>query len=390
MTDLTPTSSESTDERARRAAARSIRRDEQNRALAADLATRHPSETPHADARQWLAFLSPEQQEPGPAEPQPPAHGLAVGDVLTEANIDQMPVGSVAKATRDVVSAPRRFTRISTDREPWQDTELIDMGNTYSHAEVLTLGMVVHSLPEPAVVAPPADPDERPARTGGWENPKPDENEDGREYVERVLGQALGAASVAWTAGTRGTFESAYVSDVLAGIMTVVDRYADGDGAHVEIGGQRMTEAQYNAVRESIVGVPAPLEPKVGDRVRVTHARTRFHAACVGHTGVLDQLPGRPNTYRVHDETTGQAHHGPLSDFEVVAPTAPAPEPRVGDEVRVIDNPVGLKRHEAEGHRPCGGNRGTLQRHNERLSDDDEYVAGGHIGPLSDFERVGD
>lgn len=241
----------------------------------------------------------------------------------------------------------------------------------------------------------------RPA--GEWVLPEGEPGEDMRERLERTVGLALGAASVAWTGQPQGLFESSYVSGIVDTLMGAIDAYAAGVVVNrlTEIGGQRKVPDPD----------PEPTPPAhgfaVGDVVTAERMLDLPHGSVIQdidgdrfeRTDETAYEPTDEHWQRLWDDGDRGAHYS-ASEIEAYSPVVvvslpePTPEPedttpRVGDTVRVCEGAT---------HEGCAGLTGTLARRTDgRAGYEITGGTGGtgarqggmaHYGPLSDFELV--
>jgi hypothetical protein len=266
----------------------------------------------------------------------------------------------------------------------------------------------------------------REARSSGdWLLPTGEPGEGWRERLERTVGLALGAASVAWTGQPQGVFESAYVSGIMSTLMAAIDAHTD----EAKRRGRDRAQDMYKLRAEAwdalwqIVGGGELIDldtaqQRIIDHLRDGEPKPPAHGLAVGDTiggeridavrTWLDRLPEGAviadkdgDTYTKQDggnwggryAENGEngvawlASHQELSIESLPEPT-PEPEdttPRVGDTVRVAV--------ERLGHLGCVGYVGPLGRNGVASSGIIAYQVsdperGKHIGPLSDFELI--
>lgn len=235
--------------------------------------------------------------------------------------------------------------------------------------------------------------DDQPS-AGEWALPQLVASESRAEYVKRALFEGLGAASVAWSQTTRGVFDDARARSIGDALMAMIEAYADGEGPHVEIGGQKMTQAQFDAARYPL------LHTNPGEALPPTHglavgdALSAQHAAAAPEGAVFSDKDG--DRVVIQDGALHWTRYGNMSDASRYAPytvtklpePAETPEdttPRVGDRVRVVASPVGADSERF--HADCAGRSGVLSRSAVYPGC---YLTGSpaHVGPLSDFELV--
>jgi len=184
------------------------------------------------------------------------------------------------------------------------------------------------------------------------------------------------------------------------------------DAAHLDLYGQRLTQAQYDAVVRHLR--PAPAHGlAVGDEVSAdrmldlprgsvirdgdgdTYERTddAAHRTMGEHWQRVWEDGDRGVHYSASEiQSYGTVRVVSLPEPAETPDPAPSPEPedttpRVGDTVRVISEPVGTD--PGLGHARCAGETGILRVEGDGyLVRHEDGAPSEHSGPLSDFELI--